>query len=303
MSDLNYSPDKRGWIFNIQRFSTHDGPGIRTTVFLKGCMLKCFWCQNPESQVMKPILMHNYHMCKLCGNCIGSCPKGAISEKDGRPITDRSLCDSCGRCTEVCLYKARSISGYESSVSEILRAVLKDEKSYRRSGGGVTISGGDPLYQHEFTLELLKAFKSNKLHTSIETCGCAPWNILSKILEYVDYIQYDMKCTESSLHRTGTGAGNELIVSNLKNIYGLGKPIRIRMPLIPGFNDSIESVIKLRSFLLDNNIPVECAELLKYNRMGEEKFRYMEDTGRLVELEPQSDEYFEELKRILKEGE
>lgn len=303
MSELNYSPDKKGRIFNIQRFSTHDGPGIRTTVFLKGCMLKCFWCQNPESQVMEPLLMHNYHMCKLCGSCVKSCPEGAISIEDGRVVTDRNICTACGKCTEVCLYKARSISGYEASVSEILDLVLKDEKSYRRSGGGVTISGGDPLYQHDFTLELLKAFKSRKLHTSIETCGCASWDILENILEYVDYIQYDLKCMDSDLHKEGTGAENELIVSNLKKASRLGKPLRIRMPLIPGYNDSPEYVRQLRSFLLENGIPVECAELLKYNRMGEEKFRYLEDTERLVEFEPQSDEYFEKLKRILYEGE
>lgn len=291
----------RGEIFNIQRFSTHDGPGIRTTVFLKGCPLHCYWCQNPESQNIKPVLLYTTKLCVGCGRCIPACEKKAIS-RDGRYVaTDRSLCRGCGACVGVCPAEARSLAGETISVKELVRELKKDEKEYENSDGGITISGGDPIYQHDFALEILKACREELWHTAIETSGYAPWDILEPLVRETDYIFLDLKCMDSERHRKGTGVPNELILENAKRIAGMGKKVHFRMPLIPGFNDDDASVLAMKEFVEEElHLPAAGnAELLKYNKMAEDKFEQLGRNSERKDLTAQSDERFEYLKSLL----
>ena len=298
---MNQEQTVRGEIFNIQRFSTHDGPGIRTTVFLKGCPLRCFWCQNPESQSIRPVILYTAKLCVGCGRCINVCPNGALS-RDGQYIaTDRNLCKCCGRCVNACPREARTLAGRGTTVEELIKELRKDSRAYENSGGGVTISGGDPIFQHEFTLAVLKACHEELYDTAIETSGFASWEILEPIVSEADYIFLDMKCMDSKRHKEGTGVPNELILENAKRIVAMGKNVHFRMPLIPGFNDDDESVLALREFVVNElKIPVVGnVELLKYNKMSEDKFSQLGREDERKDLTAQSDERFEYLKSLL----
>ena len=298
---INY--ELTGKVFNIQRFSTHDGPGIRTTVFLKGCPLKCFWCQNPESQDMRPLILYSKKLCTGCGRCIDVCPVQAISRNGQYTETDRDLCTGCGKCIKACLVKARRRAGDERTVAEIIKEVLKDRHTYENSGGGVTVSGGDPVYQHAFTLEILRACHEEYLTTAIETSGFASWEVMRPLAEEADFIYFDMKCMNSARHREGTAVPNEPILENAKRIVEMGKNIHFRMPLIPGFNDDDDSVIALREFV-KNELKISVqdhVELLKYNKLAEEKYDQIGRYEDKKDLEVQSDERFEYLKALLYE--
>lgn len=291
----------KGEIFNIQRFSTHDGPGIRTTVFLKGCPLRCFWCQNPESQLLEPVLLYNAGLCTGCGNCIQSCPQKAI-ERDGIQVkTNSDMCTKCSVCADKCMQKARSIAGRTITIEELMKELKKDAHIYEDSGGGITLSGGDPVLQHTFAEAVLKACKEELYSTAIETSGYAKWEILEPLISLSDMVFMDLKCMDSKLHQQGTGVPNELILENAKKIVAMKKKVHFRMPLIPGFNDNEECVLALREFVTGTlGISTENVELLKYNKLGEDKFAQL---GRIEEqqhLETQSEEYFEYLKAILK---
>ena len=291
----------RGEIFNIQRFSTHDGPGIRTTVFLKGCPLRCFWCQNPESQSIKPVILYTAKLCVGCGRCIGVCPNGALSRDEQFVATDRSKCESCGRCVDTCPREARTLAGRGITVEELMTELRKDARVYENSGGGVTLSGGDPVYQHDFAMAVLKDCHEDLFDTAIETSGFAQWEILEPLVQEADYIFLDMKCMDSARHKQGTGVPNELILENAKRIVAMGKKIHFRMPLIPGFNDDDESVLALKEFA-ENELGIETpdnVELLKYNKMSEDKFSQLGRDEERKDLTAQSDERFEYLKSLL----
>ena len=191
-----------GVVFNIQRCSLHDGPGIRTTVFLKGCPLKCFWCQNPESQTGGPEVLLDTRKCTLCGACQRACRAGAVrlDGGGGKLVFNRSDCRGCGSCVPVCPNEARSISGKEMTVEEVMQEVLKDLKFYKKSGGGVTLSGGEPLAQPRFATQLFARCKREGLHTTLDTCGCAPWPIIRELLEYVDLVLFDIKHPDAAKH-------------------------------------------------------------------------------------------------------
>lgn len=288
-----------GIIFNIQRFSTHDGPGIRTVVFIKGCPLRCYWCQNPESQQVGPVLMHKRDLCTGCGSCLSVCPTGAMSLEGGKSAVDRKKCVGCGSCADVCPSQAAVISGYRASVEQVYGEIMKDRSYYMNSGGGVTLSGGEATAQPEFSLELLVRCKKSYLNTAVETCGYAAENVLRKFIPVTDLFLYDIKAVDSKLHEKGTGRGNEIIKSNVKMLLAEGCKVLIRMPLIPGYNDSCGSVLALRSFVTDElHLAPDNIELLKYNPLGEVKF---ERLGRedIPNMKPQSDEYFEKLKSLL----
>ncbi len=204
--------DKRGIIFNIQHYSIHDGPGIRTTVFMKGCPLRCIWCQNPESQASPPEIFFNVETCTGCGKCVQACPNGAIEIIDGHSKTNRKLCSGSGKCAEVCPNEARSLMGRYVSAAEVFKEVDGDSIFYQRSGGGVTLSGGDPVAQPEFAISILKLCKNAGIHTAIETSGCAKWGTLKQILEYVDLVLYDFKQMDPIEHKKHTGVSNSLIL-------------------------------------------------------------------------------------------
>lgn len=225
-----------GTVFNVQRFSIQDGPGIRTTVFLKGCPLHCAWCHNPESQSRKNEIAFYVDKCISCGQCAAVCKTGAHIFSEGKHIYRRERCTACGECAKACYMRALESIGYQAEVSEILKEVLADRDFYIQSDGGMTISGGEPLAQFKFTLALAKAAKAVKLHVCVETCGAGQWNDLYQLAEYVDLFLYDYKVTDSKQHKAYTGECNELLLLNLKKLDEAGSKTILRCPMIPDVN-------------------------------------------------------------------
>jgi pyruvate formate lyase activating enzyme len=227
----------QGLVFDIQRFAIHDGPGIRTTVFLKGCPLHCLWCHNPESQEAKPEIFFSPEKCIACRYCEQTCVRGNHHFEDGTHVFERANCIRCGDCTLECYTKALELSGRRLSVAVVLDEVLRDRDFYRTSGGGLTISGGEPMQQFEFTSALLRAAKQAELHNCLETCGCSSWARYAEILPYVDLFLYDVKETDLALHRQYTGVSNQGIIENLLALDRAGAALTLRCPIIPGSND------------------------------------------------------------------
>lgn len=261
----------KGLIFNIQRFSIHDGPGIRTTVFMKGCPLRCPWCSNPESQDPFPNLFVRDLKCTGCGACVGACSRDAltVSEESGRQI-DWSKCDHCLNCVDACIYGSLSICGWYAEVHEILREVAADEDFYRNSGGGVTVSGGEALMQAEFVAEFMRACKKRGLHTALDTTGFSPWEEMKKVLQFTDLVLFDIKHLDPLRHKEATGVGNNII---LKNLLSLAKEKRfwLRMPVIPGYNDSDDNMLAIAA--LGKELRAEKLSLLPYHEGGKSKSR------------------------------
>jgi pyruvate formate lyase activating enzyme len=262
-----------GIIFNLQRYSIHDGPGIRTTVFLKGCGLKCMWCQNPESQHLRPEVFLNRSKCGACGVCVEACPRGANSIVDGGCAIDRKKCDGCGACAQACPNGARTIMGRWATVEEVMSEVVRDKRFYTTSGGGVTLSGGEPTHQHQFAAGLLKACKAQGFHTAIETCGDVSWPVLEGLLNHLDLVLFDIKHLDAEKHRSGTGKPNGTILDNARKVARC-KPMRVRVPVIPGFNDTAEDLKAITRFAREELGGVE-VDLLPYNRMGESKYEFL----------------------------
>ncbi len=228
----------QGMIFDIQRFSLHDGPGIRTTVFLKGCPLRCAWCHNPEGVSFERQLWFTASRCIGCGNCFRVCPAHAhLTDAKGLHLLDRERCTVCGKCAADCSAKALELVGREVTVEEVLAVVERDRAFYEASGGGLTLSGGEPLAQIDFAEALLRAAKTAGLHCVVETCGQVPTESLERILGYADLFLYDIKETDSARHKRYTGVGNELILRNLRMLHDKGAKILLRLPTVPGVND------------------------------------------------------------------
>ncbi len=246
-------------IFDIQRNSYVDGPGIRTTVFFKGCNLRCAWCHNPESQSAKPQMMFYRNKCTMCGKCKKKCAYAL--EK----------CTFCGKCTIFCPQDAREICGREYTADEVLKIIMKDKAFYDNSHGGVTFSGGECMLQIDFLIEILKACKENGIHTAVDTAGHVPYERFETILPYTDLFLYDLKCFNSEKHKLYTGVGNELILKNLKRLLVTGTPLWIRIPIIPTFNDSEEELQKIKEYIFSCGAPQKI-ELLPYHAMGEHKY-------------------------------
>lgn len=230
----------KGTIFNIQKFCTNDGPGIRTTVFVKGCPLSCMWCHNPESNSAVPELLYNNEKCVSCGKCAVVCPECHSFLEDGTHIFDRSKCKACGKCAETCYHDALELCGHEKSIDEILTEVLKDEAFYENSNGGMTISGGEPMACFSFTKELLKAAKEKNLHICMETSGFGKSEHFEEIAQFVDIFLFDYKLTNPELHKKYTGVSNDIIIENLKLLDSLGSKTVLRCPIIPTINDTKE---------------------------------------------------------------
>jgi pyruvate formate lyase activating enzyme len=275
-----------GIIFNIERHSTEDGPGIRTVVFLKGCPLRCEWCSNPESQSFKPEILYFSNKCTLCGHCIKVCPHNAISysEKFGL-LTDYTKCDVCGKCVDACYYGAREVSGREMRVSEIVTEVKKDLKFYRMSGGGVTFSGGEPLSQPVFLHDLICSLKAEGINTAVETTLFASRDTVISGLECADLVFVDLKHIDSSIHKKYTGVDNAVILENIKLLDEMNKSFIIRIPFIPGFNDDNETQKSIYSWAsrLKNMMWIE---ILPYHRLALYKYRGLGRNYKLADMEP-----------------
>lgn len=275
-----------GTVFEIERFAVEDGAGIRTVVFLKGCPLSCLWCCNPESQDPGSEIAYFKNNCIGCGKCVEVCPKKAISPVEGEGLViDRDKCDKCGLCAEVCVANSKVLIGKPMTVEEVLAEIKKDSLFYHHSGGGVTVSGGEPTFQSEFLIELLKRCRGLGFDTAIETCGYTSWKNLEAIAQYCNTIFYDLKHMDPEVHKKLTGVSNKLILENLEQLSRLGRAIIVRVPLIPGHNDSIDNVKKTMDFIkkLDN---IQRLEILPYHRLGQSKYERLDINYELKDLLP-----------------
>ena len=274
-----------GLVFNIMRFSLHDGPGIRTTVFLKGCPLRCRWCHNPESQSREPEIIYFGERCILCGDCVRACPHGALDQAPDLHLVHHPVrCLRCGECGEACPSGARQFAGHWMTVEEVLAELMKDEVFYDESGGGVTISGGEPLQQAEFVLTLLAACKTRGLRTALDTCGFANSDAMRQVSEYVDLFLYDLKVMDGEKHLRWTGVRNDLILDNLTMLAESGNAIRVRIPILPGVNDDSENLDALTRYLAP--LGVRNIDLLPYHELGNSKYHRLNLAAGMEDIAP-----------------
>lgn len=272
--------DTQGYIFNIQNYSLHDGPGIRTIVFLKGCLLRCKWCSNPESQNTFREIFYNKNKCigiSECSECINVCPKGIINieKNDGKVIINRTECDNCLKCAYECPSKAIDIYGEKVTVNEVLKRVENNNIFFSRSGGGVTLSGGEPLLQGKFAIEILKEAKKRRINTAIETCGYCDYNILKEACKYLDTIFIDIKIIDEKLHKEYCGVSNKIILSNFIKLCEDFKETKkvVRTPVIPRFNDNNEAINAIKNFISGKKNVTH--ELLPYHEYGKSKYSFL----------------------------
>lgn len=288
---------QEGLITDVQRMSIHDGPGIRTTVFMKGCNFRCRWCHNPETWSAVPQLQYIASKCTFCGTCGTVCQSGAIGVTGGEHHIERSLCVECGKCAAVCPSQALNIVGTTYTADRLLECVMADKVFYETSGGGVTVSGGEPFLQHVFLAEFLSECKENGIHTAVETNLSLPWHIMSDFTGLVDLWMCDMKSMDEERHTEWTGAGCRQVAENIARLAGTGAEMIVRTPVIPGFNDTEEDIRSISSFLsgLGANLRYE---LLPFHTLGFGKYDDVGIDNPLAGLEPLEHCRIEELKEI-----
>ncbi len=296
-----------GIVFNIQRFSVHDGPGIRTTVFLKGCSLHCFWCHNPEGISPKQEIQFYPERCIGCGACLEACEHGAHIMEDGVHVYVRDKCVLCGKCTDSCFSGALEMTGDEVTVDDVMQEVLADRTFYQNSGGGMTLSGGEPLLQKAFSKALLERAKAEGVHTAIETCGNYRWSDLEELLPFIDMVMMDLKHMDPEIHRKAVGASNERILVIAEQLMYTDKPVWFRTPVIPTVNDTPEAIGAIAAFvrrLTDireaqgNGAPPPMLELLRFHRLAGDKYRSLGLDYKAATLEAPSLAYMDELRDL-----
>lgn len=286
----------RGLVFDIQRFSLHDGPGLRTNVFFKGCPLNCFWCCNPESQRSHPEIAVFSGNCTGCGDCIDACSEGAFGLVGDIIAIDRDICTRCGSCESICPSSALQFIGYETTAEEVMSELLRDTPFYTNNGG-MTLSGGEPTLQSEFARDLLRLAKSEMLHTTLETCGHTSWGIIESLLPYLDLILYDIKHIDSTKHRQGTGVGNEKILANLEALTDQNVQVIVRVPLIPDFNTDEAYLKNLVSHLKDNGLSI--VHVLPYHALGRSKYSALGMVSKIENKPPMSPDETDKVVNLL----
>lgn len=288
----NVKNNSTPYIFDIQRFSIHDGPGIRTVLFTKGCPLNCKWCQNPESQKNKQEIAFYSEKCKDCRKCIEVCPVDAIDEIT--KISDYSICISCGACVDVCTNDARRMIGQKMDEDEVIAELLKDFDFYKDSNGGITFSGGEPFVYPEFLSGIFKELKRNKIHINVETSGQFNFEKVTDLLPYIDMIYFDIKHIDSQVHKKYTGITNNIILDNFEKLNKVFTKVQVRIPLIPRVNDGIEDIKLVCRFLLKQGH--KSVHLLPYHSMGNSKAQRIDYKTEIFKVEPHSKEEIEKIK-------
>ena len=291
------------YIFNIQKFSTHDGDGVRTTIFFKGCPLRCMWCHNPESQHYYKELIFHRHKCTACGRCVAKCKQGANSIVDGKIVFDRSKCTACGVCTDWCITEARELAGKEYTVDALVKEAMKDKIFYEQSGGGVTLSGGEDMAsQHmDYVEEVCRKLHENGVSVFIDTSGYTDYENLKRILPYVDVFLYDIKVMDPEDHKKYIGVDNSLILENLKKLSDEGAGLYIRLPIIQQVNATDEHIESVIHFLKENNIHARQVNLLPYHDIGKGKYASLDMEYHDDEMSVPVSELMEHFKSMFEE--
>jgi pyruvate formate lyase activating enzyme len=276
---------QKGMVFNIEKYAIHDGPGIRTTVFFKGCPLRCWWCHNPEGQSPEAELIFRERRCIGCGECVENCTRKALSLLSERATLNRETCNACGNCAQMCPTEALSIVGKEMSVDEMIQEIEKDRVFYDESEGGVTFSGGEPLLQPDFLDAVLHECKERKIHTTVDTSGYASRKVVDRIHDKVDLFLYDVKIMNDVNHRKYTGVSNKMILQNLETLAKNGSNIIISLPIIPNINDDEDEILRIGEFISSLQ-SVEQISLLPYHRTGVDKYKNLGRPYRLNGTQP-----------------
>jgi len=274
----------QGIVSDYKRMSVHDGPGIRTTVFLKGCPLRCLWCHNPENLTVTPALSYTMKLCVGCGACADVCKAGVHEFREGQHILHHEKCTHCGACVEECFPGALRLFGHEAEAAAVAAKLLEDAPFYAQSGGGVTFSGGEPLLQTDFLREVMGILKSHGVHIAVDTCGDVPWEAFAAVMPTTDLFLFDIKHISSALHQKGTGRGNERILENLRRLSAEGAAIEIRTPVIPGYNDDAETLRAIAALLA--SLPgITAWRLLPYHSMARAKYEAIGLSYEMPEIE------------------
>ncbi|NPV58172.1 MAG: glycyl-radical enzyme activating protein [Actinobacteria bacterium] len=274
---MSSEPDAvTGVVFNLQRYSTEDGPGIRTTVFLKGCPMRCPWCHNPEGLARDPQLVWYEVRCIGAHDCLAACPRGALTLTPEGMVIDRERCDACGRCEEACPAAALEVIGKVRTVEDVAAEALRDRVFYEKSGGGVTLSGGEPALQFDFALSLMRKLRDEGVHLALDTCGGVSWERLGPLVELADLVLFDLKVMDAEKHRAYTAVPLALVLDNARAVSRAGKPMWVRTPIIPGYTDGEENVRAIARFIRDELPAVERYDLLAFNNTCDAKYRRLD---------------------------